>query len=568
MIKALFKNGRSLFFAKQTTILSAASVLMLIGLVSRILGLVRDRVLVSFFTPQNLDIYFAAARIPNFIFDLVVAGAISTAFIPVFSEYLSRDKKEEAFRVASTLISLSLIFFLALAVFYFVFASRISGLIAPGFTPDQILLMSKLTRVMLAAQVFFILANFLTGIAQSFRRFIIPAVSLALYNIGIIWGTALLSPTFRLYGPAIGMIVGSFLYLLVQLPLLRSLGFKFRGGLDYKDPGVKRITKLMAPRMLALFANQIDATVDVVLASLSSLGALTYFSFAQHLQFFPVSLFGLSIAHAALPTLSLEANKRREFKETFLTALHQMFYLVIPVSIALLVLRIPLVRLAFGATQFDWEATVMTGYVVAGFAVSIFAQSASYFLARGFYALQDTRTPVLIQIFSIIIGISLSTSSILIFHLPVWSLALSYSVATFIHAGLLLIFLNRKVGGFGWRRLTVPFVKISTSSLVSGSFMYVFLKILDRSAWDQRLSFLGQWTLPANFEIFVIDTRYTLNLAFLTAFVGLIGVTVYFLMSWLLKIEEAKIFLKLLRKFKIVKGLTPRLRSGLGPLTL
>jgi putative peptidoglycan lipid II flippase len=551
MIKKLFRNGRSFFFGKQTTILSAASVLMLIGLVSRILGLVRDRVLVSFFTPQDLDIYFAAARIPNFIFDIVVAGAISTAFIPVFSEYLARDEEEEAFAAASNLISLSLVFFLILAAIYFIFAKPISELIAPGFTSDQILLMSRLTRIMLAAQGFFILANFLTGIAQSFRRFIIPAISLALYNIGIIWGTALLSPTFGLYGPTVGMVVGAFLYLLVQIPLLRILGFRIRWGLDYKNPGVRKITKLMAPRMLALLANQVDATVDVILASLSSLGALTYFSFAQHLQFVPVSLFGLSIAQAALPTLSLAAVKKGGFKKIFLGTLHQMFFLVIPVSVALLVLRIPLVRLAFGAAQFDWEATVTTGYVVAGFAVSIFAQSATYLLARAFYALQDTRTPVVIQIVSIIIGIGLSATAILILKLPVWGLALSYSLATFIHAGLLLVFLHRKVGGFGFRRLILPFAKVSAASLTAGSLMYVFLKILDRSAWDQRLSFLGKLTLPAHFEVFVIDTRYTLNLAFLTFFVGLIGAAAYLLLSWVLKIEEMKIFLKLLRKFRL-----------------
>jgi putative peptidoglycan lipid II flippase len=498
--------------------------------------------------PADLDIYFAAARIPNFIFDLVVAGALSTAFIPVFSDYLARDKKDEAFRVASSLISLSLVFFLLLAVVYFILARPISQLIAPGFTPDQILLMSQLTRIMLAAQTFFILANFLTGIAQSFQRFIIPAASLALYNIGIIWGTALLSPSFGLLGPTVGMVVGAFLYLLVQIPLVKNLDFKFSWGLNYREPGVKKIVNLMAPRMLALLANQVDATVDVILASLSSLGALTYFSFAQHLQFFPVSLFGLSIAQAALPTLSLTAVKKEEFKEIFLATLHQMFFLVIPVSVALLVLRIPLVRLAFGAAQFDWEATVITGYVVAGFAVSISAQSAAYFLARAFYALQDTRTPVLVQIVSIIIGVCLSVTFILLWRLPVWSLALSYSLATFAHAGLLLTFLYRRMGGFDLGRLTLPFVKIGLASSVSGSLMYVFLKILDRSAWDQRLSFLGGLTLPTHFEVFVIDTRYTINLAFLTAFVGLIGATVYLLMSWLLKIEEAKIFLKLLRR--------------------
>ncbi len=550
MIRELFKNGRSIIFGKQTTILSAASVLVLIGLASRILGLLRDRVLANFFTPQNLDIYFAAARIPNFIFDLVIAGAISTAFIPVFSEYLSRDKKNEAFAAASTLISLSLIFFLVLAALYFVLATKISALIAPGFEPDQIILMSKLTRVMLAAQVFFILANFLTGIAHSFQRFIIPAVSLALYNIGIIWGTVLFARNFGLYGPVIGMIVGAFLYFFVQLPLLKNLGFKFSWSLDHENPGVRKIARLMAPRMLGLFANQVDATVDVILASLSSLGALTYFSFAQHLQFFPVSLFGLTIAQAALPTLSREANNITEFKRIFLTTLHQMFFLVIPVSAALLVLRIPFVRLAFGAARFDWEATVTTGYVVAAFAISIFAQCAAYFLARGFYALQDTKTPVVIQILSIVVGISLSAAAILVFHLPVWSLALSYSLATFLHAGLLLIFLHKKVGGFDFYKLSIPFMKISIASLTSGVFMYVFLKILDRSAWDLRLSFLGRLTLPANFEVFVIDTRYTVNLIILTTIVGLIGATVYFLMSWLLKIEEAKICIKLLRKFK------------------
>jgi len=155
-----------------------------------------------------------------------------------------------------------------------------------------------------------------------------------------------------------------------------------------------------------------------------------------------------------------------------------------------------------------------------------------------------------------VLGVGGSGVSIKIFHLPVWYLALSYSLATFVQAGLLLIFLHRRVGGFDLERLILPFVKISLASLTSGSFMYVFLKILDRSAWDQRLSFLGGLTLPAHFEIFVIDTRYTVNLILLTTIVGVIGAAVYFLMSWLLKIEEAKIFVKLLRRFTPLRGVT------------
>lgn len=552
MIKAIFRNGRSLFFSQQSTILSAASVIMFVGLLSRILGLVRDRVLANFFSPQSLDVYFAAARIPNIIFDLVVAGTLSAAFIPVFSEYLSRDEKEQAFAVSSAIITLSLGIFLILTLLYLILASPISSLIAPGFHQSQIALMANLTRVMLIAQIFFILASFFAGIAHSFKRFIIPALALALYNIGIIWGTALFAKNFGLYGPALGMITGAFLYLLVQLPLMKNLGAKFRLSFDYQNKGVRRIARLMAPKMVGIFVAQIDATVDVMLASLSTLGALTYFSFAQHLQFFPVGLFGLTIAQATLPTLSLEAGGKNiaEFKRTFLSALHQMLFLVIPSGIAVLVLRIPLVRLAFGAARFDWEATVVTGYVLAAFAISIAAQSMVYFFSRGFYALQDTLTPVKIQIFSTVLGISLAMASILKLGLPIWSVALSYSLATFLHTLLLLIFLNKKVGGFDLKKLLLPPLKISAASLTSGSLMYIFLKILDRSAWDQRLSFLGRLSLPAHFEVFVIDTRYTVNLIILTTIVGVIGVGVYLLMVKLLKVEEARVFLKLLRKFK------------------
>lgn len=552
MIKTIFRNGRSLFFAQQSTILSASLVIMLAGLLSRILGLVRDRVLANFFSPQNLDIYFAASRIPNTIFDLTIAGTLAAAFIPVFSEYLSRDEKDQAFAVSSAVITLSLVLFLLLALIYLIFAAPISSLVAPGFSPSQVTLMANLTRVMLLAQIFFILANFLTGIAHSFKRFVIPALALALYNIGIIWGTALFAPNFGLYGPAGGMIMGALLYLLVQLPLMKSLGVKLSLSFDYQNKGVRKIVRLMAPKLVGILVTQIDATVDVILASLSTLGALTYFSFAQHLQFFPVGLLGLTIAQAALPTLSLEASRENmtEFKRLFLTTLHQMLFLVIPTSVAILVLRIPLVRLAFGASRFDWQATVMTGYVLAAFAISIAAQSLVYFFSRGFYALQDTLTPVKIQVVSTTLGIMLAVISILKLGLPIWSVALAFSVGTFLQALLLFIFLHRKVKGFDLKKLLLPPLKISTAAIVSGSFMYVFLKILDRSAWDQRLSFLGRLSLPTHFEVFVIDTRYTVNLTILTVTVGVIGTAVYLLLAKLLKIEEAKIFLKLLRRLR------------------
>jgi putative peptidoglycan lipid II flippase len=552
MVKTLLKKGATIFYSKQESIFSAAAVIMAVGLVARLLGLIRDRVLVSFFTPAQLDVYFAATRIPNVIFDLVVAGALSAAFIPVFSEYLSKERSEEGFLVAKATMTLSLAVFLALTLLYAIFAQPISRAIAPGFAPEQIQLMARLSRVMLMAQAFLIIANYLTGIAHSFQRFVIPAVSLTLYNLGIIWGTALFAPSLGLYGPTLGMVVGAFLYLLVQIPLLKWLGFDFKLSFEFRNKGVKRILRLTAPRMLGLLANQVDAIVDVMLASLISAGAVTYFTFAQHLQFVPVGLVGLTVAQAALPVLSLEAGRENlgEFKRLILSSLHQMLFLVVPVSVAILVLRIPLVRLIFGSSRFDWVATVTTGYVVAAFAVSIFAQAGVYFLARGFYALQDTSTPVRIQVLATALGIALSSSFVLLWHGPVWSIALAYSIATLLHFILLMILLYRKVEGFDRQQLFGPLLKIGFASLTSGTVMYVLLKLLDRSAWDERLSFLGRLTLPANFEVLVIDTRYTVNLIVLTMIVGIVGAAVYLLMSWLLKIEEAKIFVKLLRRLK------------------
>ena len=229
MVKNLLQSGKLIFSRKQTNILSAASVIMAAVLMSRLLGLLRLRLMTERFFPDakwQFDVYIASFRFPDMIFELLVLGALSAAFIPVFSEYLEKNR-QEAYRIASSVINiLSLVFGLA-AVAMFIFAPQLSHLIAPSYGPVKIALLTNLTRLMLLAQIFFCLSNFLTGIIQSNQRFLIPALAPIVYNVGIILGIVFLVPVMGIYGAAVGVIFGAFLHFLIQLPLARKLGFVY-----------------------------------------------------------------------------------------------------------------------------------------------------------------------------------------------------------------------------------------------------------------------------------------------------------------------------------------------------
>src|SRR3989339_209809 len=267
-------------FRKQNSVLSAAAILMTAVLVSRLLGLLRDRFLAAyFFDPASagqLDVYFAAFRLPDMIFQLLVVGALSAAFIPVFSRYLVKDKKE-AWHVASTVISFGLVGFMVLAGLLIIFAADLSRLIAPSFSAVELGLMVSLTRLLVLAQFSFLVSSFLTGMLQSHHHFIVPALSPIAYNLGIIFGILVLSPIFGIYGPAIGVVIGALLHLLVQLPLIKQIGFYYRPNFDYRHPAVKRIGRLMLPRTLALAITQIELTVAVFIATSLASGSLAIF---------------------------------------------------------------------------------------------------------------------------------------------------------------------------------------------------------------------------------------------------------------------------------------------------
>lgn len=531
MIKRLLTHTSRLFIKKQETILSAAAVIMATVLFSRVLGLFRDRLLASYFSPDELGIYFAAFRLPNLLFELLVMGALSTAFIPVFTQYLVDKSEREAFRLASQVMNLTVIGMMLLAGVLFIFAKPLSYILVPAFSDSERELMVSFTRIMLVGQLLpLVIGNFLTGILQSMQRFLVAAVAPILYNLGIVLGTIFFS-SWGLYGPVWGVVMGAILFLLVQLPLILRLNYRHDFTLTTTHPGVRKVLKLMLPRTFGMAVSQIDTTVDLILASFLGTRYITIFYLAQHLQQLPVGLFGTTFAQAALPTFSQALTKKDtdSFKKLFLASLHQVLFFVLPASIMLVVLRTPIVRLVFGARRFDWEATVLTGQTLSFFAVSIFAQSIVQIVARAYYAFEDTKTPVIIGVISVVINTILSIWFIKFLHLPVWSLAVSTSIASLVNGCVLFVLLYIKIGGLPTKQLLLPPFKMGIASLITGISIYVPLKLFDQ---------------------LVFDTTRVFHLLLLTGIASITGLAMYLFLAWFLEIEEVNTFIKLISKIK------------------
>ena len=543
--------------SRQTSILSAAAIIMVMLALSRMLGLVRNRVLAHFFSAEELSLYFAAFRLPEVVFEILVFGSLSSAFIPTFSAYLSRQKEKQAWYIAAVCLNLALLIFCLISLLVFIFGGSIYRVIAAGFSPEELEQIVPLMRILLVVQVFFVISYFLTGVLESLQRFIVPAIAPLFYNFGIILGAVFLYENLGLYAPVVGALVGAFLHFSVQLPFALKMGFRPIWKIDLGHYGVRKIMRLAFPRMIELSFLQIGKLSHLFLASLVSTAAYTYFTFADSLQILPVSLFGASIAKASLPALAKEATKKDKssFKRIFLSSFNEILFLVVPFSVFLAVLRIPVVRLVFGSARYTWSSTIETSHALSAFSIGIFAEAIIYLLSRAFYALHDTVTPVRISVVTIIINILLSFIFVLGLQWPIWSLAFSFSVTSIIQALIMLLLLDKKLSGFNRKKLLTPFFKILFSSIVSGGFMFLMLKAFDRSVWDKRLSFLGKMglVLPTSFDRFVLDTRYTLNLIYLTAWVGLVGLGIFLGLAYLLRLEEVRVFSRIILRLKLQK---------------
>jgi putative peptidoglycan lipid II flippase len=536
----LIIKGKKLLNSQQNTVLSAASLIMIMIVASRVLGLVRQRVLANYFAPSELSLFFAAFRLPDTIFEILVFGTFSSAFIPVFTKAI-REGKGRAWQIAGRVVTIGILIFGVMAIAMGIWAPQIYSLIAPGYDSTQVRQISSLARVLFAAQGFFVISYVLTGVLESLRRFLIPALAPIFYNFGIILGTIFLTPYMGLMAPAIGVVIGAAAHFLIQYPLSRKLGFRFVW--DFKpDSSVKKVGQLALPRVVDLAFDQIGKTTELFLSSIISQAAYTYYIFANTLQLLPVTLIGTSLAKAILPLLSRADGDIKEFRRILKVGIFQAVFLTLPLTAALIILRIPLVRLVYGTKIFDWNATVQTGMVLSVYAVAIVTQTLMSILSRAFFALHDTKTPVKISFIGL--GLLVIGDFVLVkgFGFPVWALAASFAFSTYIEAIILLILINKRIGEVINKDFFVHLIKISLATLTSGGVMYFLIKFFDRWYWIRQ-------TTSIPFESFVLDTRYSLNVLILTIMAFLIGMAVYGGLSLLFKIDEAGYLVQVVKRF-------------------
>ena len=531
---SFLKNGTLIFSKKQEDILSAATVIGISVAISRLLGLIRYRLLASYFGHdlKLLDSFIAASILPDAVFEVLIFGTIALAFIPVFSKYLRHDNLEKAWKLASTMISIGIIVFVVFTLIIMIAAQPIAHIIAPGLVakePQTEIIITRLLRVMLIAQLFFVISIFITGVLQSFQRFLVPALASVFYNLGIIIAIIFLAPVIGIYAPAFGMILGALLHLIVQMPLALSLGFKFKFDFNFKNKDVIEMFHLMWPRSVALGIIRLSDLVNIALASIATIGSIAAFNFAQALQLVPIAFFASSISQAALPSLSIQSHDKKleRFKNLFIQSLHQILFLVLPAAAILAILRIPAVRLVFGARELPWEVTVLTGRILIAFAIGIAAQSASLLLIRSYHALRDSFTPVKVNVATVGANITLSLIFIFVLHLPIFFLAIAYSLANILNSLFLLYLLDKKVGGFERSKLLIPIVKMVSITLITAVALYIPMKLLDQ---------------------LVFDTTRTIGLILLTSITAVVGLTVYVGLSWIFKVEQLPVFLALARR--------------------
>lgn len=530
MVKDIFKKGLQALTLKQSNIFTAAFFIVATTIFGQVLGLFKYRLLVAIFgASSDLGVFLASFRVPDFLFQIFITGALSTSFIPLFSEFVSQNKKDEANRFTSAILSYGVLVFVVISIFIVIFAHPLARAVAPGFSDREIKLMANLMIIIQISEVFFVVGTVFSGVLQSYQHFLIPGIASALYNLGIIIGITILSGVFHLgiYGATFGVVIGAFFFFAAQLPLLGGTGFHFKFTL-HRDHAVKKIGALMIPRSLTLLIAQIAITANVFFASFTTSRGLVILELAQTLMLAPVLLFGQSIAQASFPSLSLKSKEPEEFVSIFVSSLNQIMYLTLPISALLVVLRIPIVRLFFGASRFNWDATVATGLTLALLGISIAAQSAIYLFSRAFFALKDSQTPFFITLFSVIINIALSYYFILFLKLPVYYLGISFTIGNIMSFILLLITLNAKIT-LPKLEIVITTLKILTATLVMGVALYIPIKLLDQ---------------------LVFDTTRTINLLILTGIASVTGIVAYIFFTWLLDIKEAFYIIAVVKQFK------------------
>lgn len=448
----------------------AAFIIALAGILSRLLGFVRDRLLASSFgAGDTLDVYYAAFRLPDFIYGFLVLGALSAAFVPVFTELVEKDKEQSAWQLMHNVLYLLLFALGGAALLGIIFAPWIAKWVAPGFPIEKQEQVIVLTRIMLLSPIFLALSAVFGGVLISFKRFLAYSLAPIFYNVGIIIGILGLVPYLGITGLAWGVALGSLLHVLIQYPAVMDAGYRFQW-IRWKalfDTATRQVVRLMIPRSLAMAINQVSLLVVTVFASTLASGSLAVVNLATNIQSVPLGLFGISFAVAAFPVLSSLAGKEahRDFFETLSRTVWRVLYFVLPLSLFMIIFRAEIVRVVLGTGAFDWEDTILTFQMLGILSFSLFAQCVIPLFVRAFFALQNTKLPLIAALGGELVHLLLIP--LLLPYFSVFGLGIAFSLGTLVQLLILYLALRRKLTLWDDVRFLTPIVKIFTIALAA-----------------------------------------------------------------------------------------------------
>lgn len=442
----------------------AAGTIMLAFALSNGIGLVRQ-ILISraFGTERAMDAFYAASTYPDLIFNLVAGGALGSAFIPTFTGFLAQGKRAAAWNLALSIARLILIVLGVLSLLSTLFAPQIIRyLLAPDFPADQQALAASLLRILLIAPAIFGMSGLLMGVLNAHQRFLLPALAPSMYWLGMIFGLVFFVPSIGIYGLAWGAVLGAGLHLAVQVPdliqLLSSLPKRGEEGSPFRflglgHPAVREVGRLMGPRLLGVAAVQINFVVNTIIASGLSEGSLAAIKYAWQVMTMPQVVIAQAIAIAALPTFSAQAarGERASMRDSLATTLRGVLFLSLPAAFGLILLRRPLITLLFQRGTFDAHSTELVAWALLWYAVGLIGHNVVEVLARAFYALHDTKTPVLIGAAAMTLNILFNFGFSALFDRVGWmphgGLALANSLATALEMAALLMIMHRRLEG-------------------------------------------------------------------------------------------------------------------------
>ncbi|MGI5911404.1 MAG: murein biosynthesis integral membrane protein MurJ [Syntrophomonadaceae bacterium] len=505
----------------------AALILMITVILSRILGYGREVVMYTIFGQNYLtDAYRAAFSIPDFLYMLLVGGALSSAFIPVFSSCIATNRTDEGWKSASIVFNYTMIILLVLTAIAYLYTRSLIILLAPGLPAEYINLAVTLTHIMFLQTFFMALNGFAMGILNSYNQFAAPAIGSLVYNLFIILVGVALVKQIGIAAFSYGVVIGAFLNFLVQIPALRKVGTKYTFSFDYKDQGFRQIMVLMIPVLAGLGVVQLNLFVTQNLSSSLGAGTISALNLAQRIMNLPIGIFAVSIATAIFPTLTtLTARGEIDmFKRSSSIGLRAIFLVTIPASLGLMALGEPLIKLLFEQGEFTTSMVTATNEALFYYCVGLFAYSSIQVLNRTFYALKDTLTPVIAA--AITIGFNIFLSLQLINPMGHKGLALAYSLAGFLNLIFLLVVLRVKVGKLGGSKIVLSLGIATGVSLV----MY------------------GVVRLTTVYLLNILKLAVKLNLLISIGSGILVGALFYAVLIYFFKLEESELILNILKR--------------------